>query len=94
MQNCESDIHNCDLGCLLQDRRKEMTKSVAKLAEDGKVSIRYATLPVCMAKGTISFKHMAWQLSLPHMPVLVLSEHLQQDAVWLQKCSTGVHEAT
>lgn len=24
-----------------QDRRKEMTKSVAKLAEDGKVSIRY-----------------------------------------------------
>jgi hypothetical protein len=25
----------------MQDRRKEMTKSVAKLGEDGKVSIRY-----------------------------------------------------
>ena len=26
----------------MQDRRKEMTKSVAKLGEDGKVSIRYS----------------------------------------------------
>lgn len=47
-----------ELGCLVQDRRKEMTKSVAKLAEDGKVSIRYTQMPVCMLNRTSSSEGM------------------------------------
>ena len=38
-----------------QDRRKEMTKSVAKLAEDGKVSIRYQ-------QPLIPLSHSKWHL--------------------------------